>query len=489
MALIAFIGYAPDADPTTPGVILDCNAMLPSTKGMKAAPSAVSTGLTLAAASRGAATVRKLDGSTRVFAGSASRLYEASGGAWTDRTVDTAGYSLSGEYRWRFAQFGDVTLAAAKTDIMQRSTDGAFSRVSTSPAIKAAIIETVENFVMAFDTSDTAFGDSPNRWWCSAIRDYTDWTPAVATQCASNTLVATPGRITAGKRFGETIIAYKLRSMYRGTYVGQPDIWIWPVIPGDIGALCNEAVVDIGTGDFPLHAFMSDHDFYVYDGSRPRSIGDSRVRDLVFNEINHGKQASVIGQHDRANSVVRWYYPVADSVNPEKCIVWNYRTNKWGRDDRQIEAALEYIAAGLTYDQLGSSYATYHDLPDAPFDSAFAGSDTARTAVFNTNHQLVTLDGTPGASSLTTGDLGDDATFTCVHRIRPRFSTAPTSASLTNYYRINLGDSLIADSGASLESGKFDFMREARWHRFLMQFSGAVELSGYTPVMTAEGEE
>jgi hypothetical protein len=382
-----------------------------------------------------------------------------------------------------------VALAASKTDIIQASTSGAFVNVSASPPIKAALIETVGYFVMAANTNETAYGDSPSRWYCSALGTYDNWTPSVNTQCATGTLDAAAGPILALKRFGETVIAYKLRSMFQGQYVGQPLIWVWPQIPGDVGALSNEAVVDIGTPEAPVHAFMAENDFYIYDGARPVSIGTNAVRDKVYGELNRSRQGVAIAQHDRARSLIRWYYPTVDSVNPDKCVVWNYRTNKWGRDDRQVEAAPDFVTPGMIYDQIGSSYATYDSLPDVPYDSLFVSASTAKTAFFDTSHILKTLDGIPVSGSITTGDIGDDEIFTCLTRVRPRFVTTPVSASLTNYYRNILGSSLSADAGAALNNGKFDFEREARWHRLLMQFNGPTEISGFVVSAEVGGSE
>jgi hypothetical protein len=251
----------------------------------------------------------------------------------------------------------------------------------------------------------------------------------------------------------------------------------------------HEAVVDIGTADFPVHAFMGEDDFYVFDGARPRSIGTNAVKDNVFGEMMRSRQGVVIGQHDKAKSLVRWYYPVTDSVNPDRCVVWNYRTNKWGRDDRQIEAAVQWTESGLTYDQLGSTYGTYADLPDAPYDSAFASAASINAAYFSTTHVLNTLTGTPDASSFTTGDFGDDGVSSFMTRIRPRYIINPMSASLTNYYRKNLGDALTVDSGAAYGNGKFDFRREANWHRFLVQQNGACEIEGLKLIMSGQGDE
>ena len=73
------VGFAPDADPATPGVLLDCTNFIPAVNGMEAAPTLVTpTNVpALAAACQGAAVVSKLDDSRRIMAGTSSKIYES----------------------------------------------------------------------------------------------------------------------------------------------------------------------------------------------------------------------------------------------------------------------------------------------------------------------------------------------------------------------------------------------------------------------------
>src|SRR5262245_4102599 len=139
--MVAFVGYAPDVDPKIPGIITDCTALVPSLKGMKGAPTAQTRLLpALASACRGAALLVKLDASTRLFAGAATKLYEAASTSWTDVTRAAGGnYALGTGNTWRFAQRGDVSFATAKSDILQSSTSGAFAN-NAANAPKAAIV-------------------------------------------------------------------------------------------------------------------------------------------------------------------------------------------------------------------------------------------------------------------------------------------------------------------------------------------------------------
>lgn len=480
-------GYAPDADPTLEGILTNCNQFIPTIRGFKSAPSAASTGQSvLSGTCQGAAVVEKLDRTTRFFAATPTKVYEASGTNWTD--VSGTAYSPASDVRYRFAQFGDVTLVATKSNrIHASSASGTFTGLA-APA--AAIVETVNNFVFAFDTNEALYGDCTNRWFCSALGNYTDWTPSIVTQCASGLLTGAPGKILAGKRFGDSIIAYKENSMYLGNYVGSPVVWNFTQIPGEVGALSHEVVVNVGTPEQPKHIFMGSDNFYSYDGSRPIPIGNS-LREKVFNqELYRTYSYLSLALHDKAAGNVYFFYCSSNTLTPDKCVVYNYRTGFWGRDDRTIEMVTNYISSGITYDALGSSYSTYDVLSSLSYDSAFASPGSSAPAIFDTMHTLKTLNGASTTSTFTTGDYGDTQSLSCLSRVIPRFITQPSSGTMTNYYKNNSGDDLTTDSITPMDSSyRFDVLREARWHRSRFDFVGNWELSLLDAQFTGGGSE
>ena len=169
---------------------------------------------------------------------------------------------------WRFAVFGNASLAVNPAVNLQRSTGGAFSAVATAPKAKAIV--SAKGFIMLLATNEAIYGDSPDRWWCSASYDETDWTPNLATQCATGRLVEGSGPLTAGLRMGDTIVAYKERCVFVGQYVGGQVVWQWSPPIGDVGCVGVEAVADTPIG----HVFVGSDNFYLFDGTRPVPIGD-----------------------------------------------------------------------------------------------------------------------------------------------------------------------------------------------------------------------
>lgn len=482
--LIPFTGYAPDLDPSTPGIITDLVDYFPTAKGYGAAPSNTSGGFdALATACLGAALLQKLDGSVRLFAGTAGALYEASAApTYTDRSK-VGGYSAGSDHRWSFAQFGDTSLAAIKSDTLQSSSTGAFADIAGAP--KARFVETLPGFVLLADTNEGTYGDQSDRWWCSEYNNVNGWTPAVATQCTTGRLIGSPGPIRGWKRLGEEIIAYKDRSIIVGRYVGSPAVFEFNQLPGDIGCATNDAIVSIGLA----HFFVGYEDFYLFDGSRPIAIGGP-VKKTFFTDLNKKYRYKIVGLHDRINSLVMFFYPsnsATTGIN-DSCICYNYKTDKWGKINRGAEAGLENLTGQITYANIGNYFASYADIT-VTYDSPFWTQNYPVPTIFDTSHTMQTLTGIPGTCSITTGDLGDDNTFSLLDRVRPRFSTAPTSAKLTNYYRNTSGSSLTQDKTVTMTSGKCDLFRSSRWHRLKLSTSGVSELSSIDVSLQGEGTE
>jgi hypothetical protein len=353
-----------------------------------------------------------------------------------------------------------------------------FSDISGAPVAKC--IDAVNGFVMVGNLST-----ANNGWKCSAVRDSTDWTESVTTQCVSGTLVEVAGPITAVRRLGASCVFYKEKAVYVASYVGAPQVWNIQHIPGENGTPCQEAVVDIG----PLHIFVGPSDFYTFDGSRPTAIGQG-IKEWFFRDLNKTYASRIIGKHDPLNTQVYFFYPSTDSATGaiDSAVVYNYKTQKWGAAALAIEAAFDYATGAISYATISDYFATYAAI-NTSYDSPFWASGSPVLAVFDTSHVVKTLTGDSTTSDMTMTLVGDDSGFSTVTRVRPRFITAPTSATLTNSHSNTTGGAMTADATTSLDSGKFDLLRSARWHKLKLSFVGPVELTGNDITLMADGKE
>lgn len=480
--MIPLVGFLPDADPTTPGVVVDCLNAIPSAKGIKAAPSLVATTIdALAATCLGSAVLFKLDGTSRVFAGTATKLYEISSTSWSD--VSRVGDYTTGDIRWRFGIMGNTALATNKSDLLQYSTTGDFADVAGAP--KAQYMDVAAGFVMlaGVDLGGGA-GFESDRWICSAYQDYSDWTPATTTQCTTGRIVDAPGPFTGVRALGAQFVAYKDKSVFLGEYVSAPDVWRWTRIPGEIGCPNHDAVVSISTA----HYFIGQENIYAFDGNAITPIGTG-INEWFFANLNSTYRYLITGMHERKKTRIWWFFPKGTSTTLNAAIVYNYTTQKWGYVEIDIECPVEYVSGGVTFDGLGAIAATYEDFPNVSYDSPFWTASQTLPAVFDTTHALVTMTGVSSGCTIKLGIVGDDSTRSVVTRVKPRFTLTPTAGSMTNYSSETDGVTMTSQSTSTMNNGKFDVLHSARWHQFQFVYTGDCEVIGTTFTSSQDGAE
>ena len=447
--------YEPFGDPYKPGALLECVNMVPSAlKGSYdsfGGPSAVVSNL-LAAACTGAFAGNKLDGSVRFFAGTSTKLYElTSSTTWTDRSR-AGDYSIGSTDRWSACQFGDSTVAATPTAVLQRSTTGAFANIAGSP--QAKIVESAAGFVVAFNTSV-----SSDTWYCSANLDETDWALSVATQCVTGRLVSTPGPITAAKRFGNDIVAYKRNAIYVGRYVGAPEVWQWTQVSAQVGCVGQHAVAEVPGG----HMFMGPDNIYLFDGTTPRPVGD----DIRSDGITGAPESLAYLSHviySKQSSLALVFWSPSSSTAATKGRAFSTVSGKWGVCDRTAEAVID--------------------------DEAGFGTSGL---MFDAAHQLMSIAGsTDTTSSFTTGWYGDGSQSWLCRGIKFRFAggASPTvTSTLTPYYQ-SLAVAGSATTGTPVtdqSDDRYNVRQTARWHQFKLSASRAMSVEAIAPDMVPAG--
>lgn len=476
-------GFFPDSDPDAPGVLLGCSQLIPSDIGYIGAPTGrATTAAALAAECRGAVVATKLDGTRRIFAGTQTKLYELSGTTWTDRSAGGGSYTGSTESRWSWAQFGNSSLASNLSDAMQISTTGAFSAIAAAPKAKI-IVSANNNFVLAFYTNEGTYGDSPDRWWCCAQNDQTTWAPSVATGATTGRLIASEGPLTAAAVLGDYVIAYKARALWVGSFVGSSQgTWQFTLVMGsDCGAVGPDAVCSIGSA----HFIVGEDDFWLFDGTRPVSVGDG-IRNWFRANSSQTFRYRTRVAFDRQRNCVWIDYPGSTSTGAcDRTLVYHVGRKKWGSADFTGEAFLNFVAPGVTINGLDTYSSTIDGLPPIPFDSQYWLAGGRALSYFNSSHLLVTNDGVCGASSLTTGNVGDDDLISTLERFRLRYTQAPATASATALYAMNEGETYTPTQPSPRFDGAFQFHQSGRFHRVRVDMTGDHAETGYDARVTA----
>lgn len=484
--MIPFIGFAPDLDPTTPGVIAGSTGVIPNWRGGYFGGAVASNiGMDpLADEPLSAASVIGLSGSLRSFVGTSTKLYEKVGSVWTDKSRPAA-YNANISNIWRFAQFGESTLAVNKSDPLQKSSAG--SAFANLAAPSASLMCVWKGFVILADTNDggsgQTFGDSPARWWTSAYLDETNWTPSIATQCTTGELVDSPGRISGMKPLGEYVIAYKEKSIYVGRDAGSPTVLQFTRLPGDIGCASQEAIANIGSA----HIFIGKNDIFSFDGVSVRPIGE-RLRIWFFNDLDAAYASRIRSMHDEYYGLVYFNYPRNGSGGTlNGLLFYNYLSDRWGFSNTMIKVPFEYISGGYSYDTLPIT--TYDSWPLIAYNDPFWDANKTKVAFFAPDNKVYAISGSGGPSSITTGAYGQENFYTLLQRVTLRYlSKPPIATTMTHFYTNDLGGTWTQGQTVTEVNGRFDLLHSAPWHKFRFDFTDQFEVMGITADYVQDGE-
>jgi len=226
----------------------------------------------------------------------------------------------------------------------------------------------------------------------------------------------------------------------------------------------------------------------VFDGSRPVPVGMGQVRQWFYDNSSPSYRYKTQCVFDRQNNVVWICYCSTSATTPDSALVYHLLSKKWGKATLSIEAALNYIASGVTIDGLDAISATIDGLSAYSFDSQFWSAGGRAFSAFNTSHQLQLMTGVSGTTGFTTGDAGNDDVVSLLSRIRLRFEPgySPSTSSVTTYYKMTEGGSLTTGQTGTIDDGKFDVLQSARFHRAGFTFTGDVRVTGMGAVLTPE---
>src|SRR6185312_9811576 len=275
---IQIIGFAPDMPSDTAGALITSDRVVSTSRGIKPGWSDPTTsrgsqGDLGTAGVTGSYQARVPGGSYYYNVGQAAKLWESTSGGTsvTDRSK-VGGYNSTDttDGLWSFAQFGVKTLAINKFDTLQVATTGSSAFADVSGAPKGSIVCTVGEptapFAMVFNYNDGT--DTPDGIFWSALADYTDWTPDIATECGNISILEPTGPFTAAIKFRDGVVAFKESSMFLGTYVGPPTIWQWQRISSDIGCAGKYMVASAADVIY----FADQHGIWRFDGSYPQLV-------------------------------------------------------------------------------------------------------------------------------------------------------------------------------------------------------------------------
>lgn len=483
------LGFAPDADPTTPGVMVDCDALIPTRKGFAALPGFVKAESASCSVFPNATVVGAEVGvwaGREVFlAATSDRVYAlqhvaptATGTSWANWVNVSAPGDTTMIGPRVFEQFGDYIISAhgdggqadartVQAYYLASGSNTAFASISAAPV--AAIVVTAARFVVALCTYADGYWDG---WHCCARDNHTDWALSVATLCAKGRLVDTAGPVTAGIAVDDDVLAFKRDAFYRGRFVGAPEVWQWDKQPFIAGCISSLAVTKDAEG---IVYFLGTEDLYGFDGAVCKPLMSGAIRKWYADNCSPFllSRSSVAVRYDQMRGLV-WLELRDSTAGRLYLLAYEPASGRWTKTT--INSLTDYSGLHATPVQtigaIGSSALNPSQMSVGLFNSTgslrvLAGSYVSATGV--------------PLPSFTTGDFGDLAADTQLTAARIKFTIAPASSTCTGLHRSNLDASLTTATPVARTSteGKYELWQNDRWHRLKFDFSGDCEFSGF----------
>lgn len=530
--IIDLIGFAPDADPTLSGALLEVKHFVPTQRGFMAQPrwtgqknkTGAPTGYPKLVFSEKAETSLHEYMVVTSTGGTASYVYgrDVASSDWTDVGV-TAGFTASPSYGFsQILRFGDYQVlwmygasglyARGQALTQGFATGNRFASISGAPSSVNALVS-ANRFVMALGGTHDGATAAQDGWYCSARDDHTSWTVSTTTLCARGRLVSTQGALTAGIEFADEVIAFKRDSMYRGRFaVGSDEVWQWEKLPYAVGCAGANAVCKVDD----MVAFVHSTGVYVFDGAQIVNLTDGFANwlsqyttamvtdgDLGYYDLYRQLFTSV-SAHLRYDSIRKLLFLTlpSTSIRATYGLACHVPTRRWAK----IRYGGFAIEPGWMYASPQTSRLTPTMICAENEGTAFGSTASIRYMIYGdtngaTTHYDATLSPlnarTAGGDmetkpTFTLNDFGDDFAELELTEARIRFIVAPSASMCVPSYRNTLDATATTLSPVAASSdGKFDLRQSARWHRLTFTLSddtARAELLGLRLAFTPHAE-
>ncbi len=426
----------------------------------------------LNSACKGAFSGRSNAGSAFNFAGSGTKLYHLSGGAFDD--VSIAGdYTTAADDVWEFTQWGAQILATNYTDPIQTYTMGSstdFANLGGTPP-KARHIAVVRDFVVTANTNDSD-GALPYRVRWSALGNEASWTVSSVTQADYQNLDG-PGGFCQKVVGGEYGIIFQEKAIWRMTYVGSPAIFQFDQVEFERGTPAPGSVVKVGN----FVAYLAPDGFYIFDGQQSIPIGENRVNKTFYADLDQTYLYNISSAVDSSQQIIYWAYPGVGNTSgrPNKLLMYNYApssTKRWAIAETETEWIFRSLGEGYTLDGL-DTITTDIDALAFSLDSRVWTGNTSNLSGFNSSHKLINYTGTALDAVIDTGEATlHEGHRSKVTKVRPVIDGSGT-VTIQIGTRNTLADSVTWEAATSLNTtGDAPVRTNARFHRARVNITG-----------------
>ncbi len=362
---------------------------------------------------QGGAGFHDRDAENFIFAGDANDLYVMKAGltTWQNASKSSGIYSVDPEEQWQFAYFNGEVLAVnfnTTPQVFTLPSSSTFTDLS-GDAPRAHFISVVKNaFVVLANTLDTTNGHMPQRVWWSGAGNARSWplpgtNEAAAVQSGATDLLGPGGDISgfASNLISADAIVVQELAVRRMQYAGPPDIFTFLPIENARGSPAPYSIVVNGGVAY----YWGQDGIDACDGGSSVPIGANKVDKTVFAGLDQAHLKRVVGVADPFLKTIWWAYPSPGAQNPDRLLAYNYTLDRFTISDVTCETLIRFLSLGVTLDELFTIFGYTLDTVPAPLDSSIWLGGRPQFGLFDTDHKLNYLSGTPLTATIETSEL------------------------------------------------------------------------------------
>ena len=396
------------------------------------------------------------DGTTRVFAGGATKLFRLDSGDYSLDDVSATTYDST--TKWRFTQYGNKLIAANGANTLQAydmTTTGTFANLS-SDAPKSKFVTVVRDFVVGAHNPTEKF-----RVQWSGIGNETTWASSATTQ-ADYQDIPDGGNIQGitGGEFGLVLLE---RSIVRMSYIGSPLIFQFDNIARNLGCYEPNSVIQWQG----ITYFLGNDGFYACDGTAISAIGAEKVNRTFFKDLEESLLGNMSAAVDPERNLIMWGYPsISDDY---RILIFHVPTKRWSYVVTTASGVAASSTPTATLEAL-DSYSASIDALATSLDSrvwlggkiVLAGYDGAK---------IITFSGQPKTGQIDTSDLETGSNKSMITLAKPVVDNGSGSVAIATRQLLNETPTFGSYTAADAE-GRIGLRSLGRYHRLSVQPSG-----------------
>ena len=466
MITVPFPAFEPDKGIFATDVTNNVINAQPTASGWGPIPSLSTFSSALPAECRGGAYVLLSNGTIRIVAATASRIYELNTTTyvWTDVTGAAGPYSLATGDSWTFTLFGTKLLIHHINNPIQVydvSTGGTVTTLAGSPPQAKYSWVAGDYVVLGF--LNTSGGERSVQW--SGLNDVTYWT--IGKNGADYQEIPEGGEVMGG--FGDQggFFTMMRSAIQWFPFATNGYTFNRTVVNPKRGVPAPRSIVSVGPGMF---FYLSEDGFM--SGADRKPIGAERVDKWFQSNVDATYLADVQGAADPFEKIVWWRFRNTNGNYVR--LGYDWQLDRWTYSDVSVSEMLAMAKPGVTWDGLASLYASIDAVSEA-FDSRIFLGGRPTFAAFDTSFKLGFFSG-PFLAATIDGPLVqmDDGNRSFLSDVRV-ITDAPTFTvqdGTVNYP----GDAVVWSNAQSpnSRSKKCNFRSDALFHRLRVNIPAGV---------------